>query len=117
MKTRKDTTTGTLVWNRPWALYDAERYRFDFGHCSRERGWVQYDTAQDAWYFGIWVHPRKRMILCFAEGDLSLTYCPTPAIYHAELARMAEVYGDPPPAMVGISLDGTVTEYYDTRPQ
>jgi len=40
-------------------------------------GWKQWDTYQDAPYLGAWVNPEKRMLLVYAEGDLSLTVCPT----------------------------------------
>ena len=29
----------------------ADRYVYDFGLCSYEKGWAQVDTAQDASYF------------------------------------------------------------------
>ena len=35
---------------------EGDRYQFDFNLCSGARGWTQFDTDQDAWYFGIWVH-------------------------------------------------------------
>ncbi len=94
-----------------------DRYKYDLGNCSAERGWVQYDTKEDAWYFGVWVHPKKRHIFTYAEGDLGLTICPTTESYKAELASMAEFYGDPPPAFTAISLTGQVTKYYDARPE
>lgn len=94
-----------------------DRYKFDFGMCSHDKGWVQYDTDQDAWYFGVWVHPEKRLIFTYAEGDTSLVTCPTIESYKAELKSMAEFYGDPPPAFRAISNDGQVTHYYDTRPE
>ena len=31
-----------------------DRYTYDFGLCSFEKGWAQVDTAQDASYFGTW---------------------------------------------------------------
>ena len=90
-----------------------DRYHYDFDQC---RGWTQYDTNQDAWYFGIWVNPETRQILTFAEGDETLVTCPTADSYHAELADMAAFYGSPPPAFKSISQDGTLTEYFDKRP-
>ena len=96
---------------------ERDRYFYDFGECSSKNGWVQYDTYQDAWYFGVWVHPGKREILSFAEGDETRTTCENEAEYHAELASMEEFYGPPPPAAIGIDTDtGTVTEFYDIRP-
>ena len=94
-----------------------ERYEFDWEHCTSKKGWKQYDTSQDAWYFGVWVHPERRLILTYAEGDITIVRCPTEESYHAELKNMAEFYGVPPPAWVGIDVPGgQVTEYYDKRP-
>ena len=89
------------------------RYHFDTGRCA---DWNQYDTSQDAWYFGIWVDVSGRTILTYAEGDVTVVECPTVESFAAELSHMAEFYGDPPPAFVGIDSDGTVTHYFDARP-
>jgi hypothetical protein len=101
---------------RDWRHTD--RYEFDLELCKHSEGWVQYDTKEDAWYFGVWVHPEKREIVTYAEGDITRVICPTEESYHAELKHMAEFYGDPPPAIIVISTeDGTVTEFYDKRPE
>jgi hypothetical protein len=52
------------------------------------------------------------------EGDLIIVDCPTVESFKAELAHMAEFYGEPPPAFVVIDTDtGNVTEVYDKRPE
>ncbi|MBA7471765.1 hypothetical protein ES707_07075 [subsurface metagenome] len=95
-----------------------ERYRFDFQLCTTDKGWKQYDTDQDAWYFGVWVHVEKRVILTYAEGDISVVKCPTEESYHAELAHMAGFYGPPPPAFITIDpKSGQITKYIDVRPE
>jgi hypothetical protein len=105
---------GNLVFS---GFHHSERYHWDFDVCTKEKGWKQYDTKQDAWYFGIWVHPEKRLIFTYAEGDTTLVKCPTEESYHAELKNMAEFYGPPPPAFVTYDLpSGKRTEFYDTRP-
>ncbi|KKL07566.1 hypothetical protein LCGC14_2584760, partial [marine sediment metagenome] len=53
------------------AYIGGDRYIFDFKICSPRDGWQQYDTSQDAWYFGVWIHPEGRVTITFAEGDLS----------------------------------------------
>ena len=107
---------GNIV-ERPIARGE-DRYAYDFEFCKSGDGWVQYDTSQDAWYFGIWVNPEKREIVTYAEGDESIVKCPTEESYHAELKSMAEFYGDPPPAFKVISLkEKTVTEVYGKRPE
>ncbi len=40
---------------REYFIAEGERYSFD-GVCWRQ-GFYQYDTPQDAWYFGLWVRP------------------------------------------------------------
>jgi hypothetical protein len=98
-------------------LQDANRYAFDFGSCSSEAGWRQFDTRQDNWYFGVWVHPESMRIVTYAEGDLTIQTAETPEEYHEELAHMAEIYGAPPPAFSTIDADGALTRHYDERPQ
>lgn len=96
---------------------DIDRYLFDFKICTRELGWLQFDTDQDAWYFGIWVNPEKRQVVNYAEGDISIINCPTELSYHAELRAMAEFHGEPPPMAIGIDCEtGVVTKFYDERP-
>ncbi len=92
-----------------------ERYHYDFEACAASKGWTQYDTSQDAWYFGVWVHPVDLLVLTFAEGDETLTTCATPESFKAELASMADFYGDPPPAIRVIHSDGSRTDIYDER--
>lgn len=100
------------------SFHSTERYRFDFQLCTTSKGWKQYDTDQDAWYFGVWVHVEKRVILTYAEGDISVVKCPTEESYHAELAHMAGFYGPPPPAFVLIDPEKNMrTNVYDKRPE
>lgn len=44
------------------SFHPADRYQFDFNLCSKKKGWKQYDTSQDAWYFGV-----KRDLKALAE--------------------------------------------------
>ena len=94
-------------------IMDGSRYAFD-AQCSRAKGWTQYDTDQDAWYFGVWVHAADRKIVTYAEGDVSVVTCPTEESFRDELASMAAFYGAPPPAFKAIGEGGSVTHYYDT---
>lgn len=97
-----------------------ERYLYDFKICTAAKGWRQYDTSQDDWYFGVWVHMEEMLTFTYCEGDLSLVVCPTKESFKAELDDAAEFYGAPPPAFVAFSFDEpgkvTRTEVYDTRP-
>jgi hypothetical protein len=111
---KRVSETGAIIYDL--GNLDADRYRFDFKYCKRENGWRQYDTNQDAWYFGVWVHEGDRVTVTYCEGDLTMTHSPDGDTFRRELASMAEFYGDPPPAAVAIDADGKRTEYYDTRP-
>ena len=103
-------------------VQDCDRYRFDRMLCMRTEApqWRQYDTSQDAWYFGIWISVEHRAIFCYAEGDLTLTEFPTLEDLRAELARLEQVYGHPPPAWIVYDLDArpvTRTEVFSPRPE
>ncbi|MCR9254746.1 MAG: hypothetical protein NXI16_01470 [Alphaproteobacteria bacterium] len=108
------TTDGCGIYRAHFSGTD--RYYFDFGPCGPRTGWEQFDTRQDGSYFGIWVNPDCRLILTFAEGDVSLETCIFERIFKERLAEMAGFYGDPPPAFTVIDRDGSVTEVYDVRP-
>ena len=90
-----------------------DRYRYDFKVCTPAKGWQQYDTRQDASYFGVWVHAKRRATFTYCEGDTTLVLCPTAESFAAELADMARFYGPPPPAWIGITHDGIRTNHYD----
>jgi hypothetical protein len=108
-----ETTTGLPAWS---FFADADRYQFDFGLCSAASGWQQYDTDQDAWYFGIWVNVKLRLIVSYVEGDITVVDCLNETGLTRELATMADFYGEPPPAFVTIDADGSVTHYMQERP-
>jgi hypothetical protein len=93
-----------------------ERYFYDFEALPPAQGWKQFDTSQDAWYFGVWVNLEKRMTFTYAEGDRTLVVCPDDDHLRAELKDAVEFYGDPPPAFICFDPDGTRTDVYDTRP-
>ena len=106
-------TRGNTVYTE--FVGDSSRYPYDAKLVPM--GFQQYDTDQDAWYFGCWVHVGKREVWTYAEGDLSVVRCPTVESFKAELAHMAAFYGDPPPAFIVLDTDtGIRTEHYGTRP-
>lgn len=95
---------------------DGDRYQFDFDMC-KGPDWQQYDTDQDAWYFGVWVNLKERKIVTYCEGDIDIVFLLTDTAMQQELIEMANFYGDPPPAFVVFDyLKGTVTNIYDERP-
>lgn len=48
--------------------HHSSRYHYD-DRLTASDGWQQYDTDQDAYYFGIWINPVKRETFTYAEGD------------------------------------------------
>lgn len=93
----------------------SERYVIDFDQ--ELKHWQQYDTSQDAPYFGTWVCIPTREVLSYAEGDWSLTKCHDAQSFRETLATMAECYGEAPPAFRCFSADGSVTHIYTDRPE
>lgn len=119
---------GNTVIRRWRDDYEAEdRYKFDWEICTPELGWEQYDTSQDAWYFGVWVNIKERRTLTYAEGDVTIVECPDDAHLQAELDNMAKFYGPAPPAMIAcdsiglrngkLAPEGNVVGYYTPRPE
>ena len=94
---------------------DTGRYMVDFATDFTAEGWKQYDTDQDAAFFGVWVNPSQRLTLCYAEGDWEVVSCPTVAAYNAELAIMGEFYGEGRIALVIDGATGAATEYRQDR--
>lgn len=88
------------------------RYAYD----GRLQGWRQFDTSNDASYFGVWVNLESRSIMTYCEGDRTLVVCPTDESLKAELDSMEAFYGPTPASMMSIDTDGSVTHYIDPRP-
>ena len=84
METNKNGCTITRSFN----CY-RERYYYD----ERLNGFDQYDTDQDAPYFGIWVNRETLETVTFAEGDTTKVHAPNQSAFDAELADMDEFYG------------------------
>jgi len=93
-----------------------DRYRFDGRSCASADGWEQYDTREDASYFGVWVRLSTRETVTYAEGDITHVAAPTDEAFAAELASMADFYGEPPPAFRMIMGDGQLVEVTGARP-
>lgn len=92
-----DGTFESEVGNPGWRMYlgpFTRRRLFDDHHCTLEEGWRNFETAQDAPYFGIWTHEERRQIVTFAEGDLSVVECLDEAMFSAELFSMRAFYNN-----------------------
>jgi hypothetical protein len=65
-----------------------DRYLYDFKLCTTGKGWAQIDTSQDASYYGQWINPVEREILCYCEGDIIRTKCATDEALCSQIAEM-----------------------------
>ncbi|WP_323943747.1 hypothetical protein [Aeromonas hydrophila] len=95
--------------------HQADRYYYD--RTLLAQGWQQYDTEEDAWYFGIWTHTEKLETFTYAEGDTSHVIAPNVEAFRAELARLYQYH---PQAPAFISIDpqaGVVTRHFETKPE
>ena len=113
---RQDTRTNSRGNTIHDMFMPSERYIIDFADDYKTEGWKQYDTDQDASYFGVWVNIDKRLTLTYAEGDWSLVVCADAEHLQAELDDMAQFYGPLPYCAVSYDTSGNRTEYYDARP-
>jgi hypothetical protein len=96
------------------AFAPGQRYCVDFADDFKSDGWEQYDTSQDAHYFGCWVNPLRRMILTYCEGDWTLTVFEDYMAYNGEIASMNQFYEEGFEFKT-IDLDGTLTVYRQDR--
>jgi hypothetical protein len=97
------------------AFLPEDRYIVDFADDFTEDGWEQYDTDQDAHYFGCWVNKRRLMTLTYAEGDWTLVECPDTAGYNAEVESMNAFYGEGKIATVIDTEARTATRFVQDR--
>ena len=83
------------VWQGPFA----DRYRWDF---NGESDWEQFDTDQDAPYFGVWVNKKTLQTRTYCEGDLTIVSCPDVEHFNAEIEDALKFYR---PGFVAKALD------------
>lgn len=75
-------------------FYSTDRYVVDMAADRKRFGFEQYDTSQDAWYFGVWVSKRNCEVLTYAEGDWSLNVCYSASQFNTLIAEMNASYGE-----------------------
>lgn len=71
-----------------------ERYVVDFAPDFKAEGWEQFDTDQDAAYFGVWVNSKQLVVLTYCEGDWSIEECPSQEHYRAAIERLCAFYAE-----------------------
>lgn len=95
--------------------HQADRYYYDLTLLAQ--GWQQYDTEEDAWYFGIWINTEKLETFTYAEGDTSHVIAPNVEAFRAELARLYQ-YQPQAPAFISIDPEaGVVTRHFERKPE
>jgi hypothetical protein len=102
---------GNTVYRMFWST---DRYVVDFASDFQSAGWQQFDTDQDASYFGVWVNRGLRLTLTYAEGDWHLVECPDEAHYLAEVRSAIAFYGEGFEAKA-IDQHGRMTIYRQDR--
>lgn len=96
------TRSGAEVYSLNLNLLGIEdRYYVDYAE-DFSPDWRQFDTDQDAWYFGVWYNVRRLLTLTYAEGDCTLTVHPDKANFEQEMRRICEFYG---PGVIAIGYD------------
>ena len=105
--TAREFTNGAKIDD--YFTQDGSRYTFDKMLSSKD-GWRQFDTDQDAWYFGVWYNMDKKMTVTYAEGDVHVKY-DIPDM-DVEYNEMCKFYGKAPAWCTTIDEDGTVTKHY-----
>lgn len=80
-----------------------DRYQYDLNLCRPSDGWEQFDTHQDAPYFGMWVNKRKLTTVTYCEGDETTVICPDAEHYNAEIEDACQFYEE---GNIGIAISG-----------
>lgn len=71
-----------MEWGYP--RLGGERYAFD----EHLKGWEQFDTAQDAPYYGIWTSVDRMATVSFCEGDVTLVVAPDLEAFRTEVRAL-----------------------------
>lgn len=71
-----------MEWGYP--LMGGSRYPFD----ENLKGWEQFDTDQDAPYYGIWTSVDRMATVSYTEGDVTLVVAPDAVSFKAEVRSL-----------------------------
>ncbi|WP_119327787.1 hypothetical protein [Cysteiniphilum halobium] len=92
---------------------NGDRYYYDDKLCFNG-DYEQFDTDQDAWYFGVWVNKKTMTIVTYAEGDETTIQCENTEEYNSEIKKLCEFYKENRYA-AAIDIAGNMTEFYQNR--
>lgn len=76
------------VKKKEYFLECADRYVFDFKHCTPEKGYSQADTDQDASYYGHWANPFDFKLVSYVEGDVTIEEADTKEEFISLMRRL-----------------------------
>lgn len=93
-------------------FFPSNRYVVDYSIQSTT--WEQFDTDQDAEYFGVWMNKHTQRSLTYAEGDWYLHIFNSPDLYDKNLIEAFKYYGTKH-FMTVIGVDGQATRYFQDR--
>ena len=92
---------------------NSDRYYYDEKLCFNG-DYEQFDTDQDAWYFGVWVNKKTMTIVIYAEGDETTIQCENAEEYNSEIKKLCEFHKETRYAAV-IDESGNQTNFYQNR--
>lgn len=101
--TRRETKPNGCLLIQHWMPLN--RYVFDFRWRLPKHGWRQFDTSEDASYFGIWVNKIQMRVTTYCEGDLIEIWAPNEKAFNAEIEEMCAFYAKRP-AFIVLAEDG-----------
>jgi len=81
-------------------FFSIGRYYFDDVLC--KNGFNQFDTDQDAPYFGQWVSKQHLCTVSYTEGDIYLVVCNDVEQYNKEIQSCIDFYGE---GFIAIAID------------
>lgn len=121
-KFKKLSDTRTHTDEKGISIYENRmgdnRYAYDQILCNPKHGWIQFDTSEDAAWFGIWTHAVEHFVVVYAEKDVSIIHIPEKQDWIDRLKKMRQEYGPAPHAATVINPDnGGITRIFTTQPE
>ena len=106
-----DSRDGTVLHRM---FLPSERYVIDFAPDFQSGGWRQFDTDQDAAYFGVWYSAPQRLVLTYCEGDWTLEVAEDAEAMAAAVKRLCDFYREGF-VFKAMDADGTLTTFVQDR--
>tara|TARA_A100001011_G_C13933077_1_gene683992 strand:- start:335 stop:667 length:333 start_codon:yes stop_codon:yes gene_type:complete len=70
--------------------FDSECTRYFWDNSLVSKGFAQIDTAEDASWYGHWACPKRRKLVGFVEGDITITVCTTDKEFISEVRKTCD---------------------------